>query len=88
MFSVTLALLLSLTRAEALGVVAVVVTLVGLWLNWRRPVHEAEIEEAVKDGKLTTEQAWRRNRWVRRRAKVVVTAGVLLMGAGLLTLFG
>lgn len=86
MFPVTFALLHSLTRAESLGVVAVAVTVTGLWFNWQRPAHEMEIEEAVKDGKLTTEQAWRRVRRVRRRAKVVVAAGVLLMAAALVTL--
>ena len=58
--------------------------LLGLWLNWRRQSLLADIEEAVKNNKLTEEQAWRRTRWVNRAGPLVVFVGLGLLLAALL----
>jgi hypothetical protein len=64
---------------ELLGLVALATMLVGMWLNWQRHRHIEQIEEDVKNGKLTGEQAWRRSRFVHRRATVVVCLGMALV---------
>lgn len=64
---------------EILGLVALATMLIGMWLNWRRQWDIAEIEEDVKNGKITTDQAWRRSRLVHLRATAVVIFGVVLV---------
>jgi hypothetical protein len=64
---------------EVVGLAGAAATLLGVWLNWRRQEHIEEIEEHVKNGKLTTEQAWRRMRLVNWRAQAVVFAGTGLL---------
>lgn len=68
---------------ESAGFAAVAFMLVGLWLNWRRHSLLADIEEAVKNNKLTEEQAWRRTRWLNRAGPLVVFIGVALLVAAL-----
>ncbi len=69
----------ALVTWEIVGLVALGTMLVGMWLNWRRQWDIAEIEEDVKNGKTTTDQAWRRIRFVHRRATAVVVFGVALV---------
>lgn len=64
---------------EILGLVAVLATIVGLWLNWQRSWHIADLEEDVKNGKISEEQGWRRARWVHWRATTVLVLGVTLL---------
>ena len=71
---------------EIVGLVALVTLLIGMWLNWRRQSDIAEIEEDVKNGKITTDQAWRRTRFVQWRATAVVIFGVVLVAVFVLGL--
>ncbi len=64
---------------EIVGLAALGTLLIGVWLNWRRQWDVAEIEEDVKNGKITTDQAWRRTRLVHRRATAVVIFGIGLV---------
>lgn len=64
---------------EVIGLAGAGAMLVGVWLNWHRQDHIEEIEEHVKNGKLTTEQAWRRMRLVNWRAQAVVFIGTALL---------
>lgn len=66
---------------EAFGITAVIATIVGVWLQWKRQAHLAEIEESVKDGRLASEEARQRSRFIDWRAQVLVVAGMTLMMA-------
>ena len=69
---------------EIVGLLAVLVTLVGIWLQWHRNEHISAVEEDLKNAKITEEQAWHRMRLVNWRATVVVAAGlVLLLGTAI-----
>lgn len=74
-----LASLLSGISLETIGLAAVLVTGAGVWLQWQRQEHVADIEEALKDGRLLPQEAERRMRWVTRRATGAVVAGVGLL---------
>lgn len=64
---------------ELVGLAAVAVMLLGLWLSWRRQSLLADIEEDVKNIKLTSEQAWRKSRWVTHAGPVVIVVGMLML---------
>lgn len=64
---------------EALGLAALLMTLAGVWLQWNRPTRVADIEEALKDGRLLPDEAEQRLRAVSRRATGWVLAGMSLL---------
>lgn len=72
-------LILAQRTGEIVGVLAVAIMLVGVWLQWRRHDHVADVEDDIKNAKLTEEQGWRRARWIGRRANAVLVVGVLLL---------
>lgn len=74
-----LAHLVSGSSLEAIGLAALLMTLTGVWLQWHRPAHLSDIEEALKDGRLLPEEAAQRQRWVDRRAAAAVIAGMVLL---------
>lgn len=67
------------TSMEAFGLAAVLVTLAGIWLQWQRPAHVSDIEEALKDGTLPPDKALQRIRRIERRAVTWVIAGMILL---------
>ncbi|ACB73911.1 hypothetical protein [Opitutus terrae] len=71
--------LLSGSSLEAVGLAALLMTLAGVWLQWNRPAHVADIEEALKDGRLLPDEAEQRLRAVSRRATGWVLAGMALL---------
>lgn len=73
------AFMFELTKWEVVGIAALGVTLVALWLNWRRTAAIAQLEEDVKNGKITPDAAWHRSRFVHRRARAALVLGVALM---------
>lgn len=81
-------MLLTREEWEIVGLVAVAVMLLGLWLNWRRQWLIVEIEEDVKNGKITSEQGWRRNQLVNRFAPAVAFLGIGMLAIALVGLFG
>lgn len=76
---VTIAMLLARGTWEIFGLTAVVVTLIGVWLNWRRSWHIADIEEDLKNAKCDEHVAWRRMKVVNWRATAVLVIGVALL---------
>lgn len=64
---------------ELAGICALALLVLGVWMTWRRHSLLEGLEEDVKNVKLTSEQAWRRARWVNRAPPLVVTLGVLVM---------
>lgn len=74
--------------AELIGLAGALAMALGVWLNWRRQEHIEEIEEHVKNGKLTTEQAWRRMRFVNWRAQAVVFLGTALLAVAVYRAMG
>ena len=55
---------------------AILMTLVGMTLHWRLPGLRMAVEESIKDGKMTEEQARRKLRFYARCAPIATLAGV------------
>ena len=55
---------------------AIVLTLAGMAMNWHLPRHRMSMEERVKDGKLTPDEAERRLRFFGWCAPVATLLGV------------
>ncbi len=83
MMKLLVALVWSRPVWEVTGACALGMLLLGVWMTWRRHARLEEIEEDVKNIKLTPEQGWRKVRFVNRAPPVVITLGVLLMIAAL-----
>jgi hypothetical protein len=81
--NVVLSLFSSRPIWEITGLCALALLLLGVWMSWRRQTVLADIEEDVKNIKLTSEQAWRKTKWVNFGPPVVITLGVLLMIAAM-----
>ncbi len=64
---------------ELTGICALALLVLGVWMTWRRHSVLEGLEEDVKNVKLTSDEAWRRARWVNRAPPLVVTLGVLVM---------
>ncbi len=58
---------------------AILLTLVGVALNWNLPRRRMSVEEHVKDGDMTEEQARRHLRFYERFAPVVTLVGVAVL---------
>lgn len=69
-----------LTLSQEMSLVgAGVVTLIGAWLCWTSPRYRMEVEEHVKDGKMTSDEAFRkiqRSQWL---GPAVTILGVALL---------
>jgi hypothetical protein len=66
--------------------VAVTLTLTGMALHWHLPRHRMSMEERMKDGKLTEEQAQRQLRFYGWCAPIATLLGVLVLVAVLFNL--
>lgn len=73
------AVLLTRETWELIGLIALGITLLGVWLNWRRQSMLEDFEEHVKNGKLEPDQAWHRARLVNWLAPTVIFSGVALL---------
>jgi hypothetical protein len=65
-------------------VVAIALTLAGVWVGWRLPWLQMDAEELRKDGNLTSRQVDRRVRWARDGGRLLTLTGLGLLGASLL----
>jgi hypothetical protein len=65
-------------------VFAILVTLSGVWMQWRLSNFEMHAEDQLKDGKLTSRQVENRIRWVRDGGRLLTLAGLGLLGMSLL----
>lgn len=66
-------------------IIAAAATLGGVWLRWRTHGYRMAVEEAMKDGKLNSDQAARRLRLVNRGGVFLTLGGMALMIAGVST---
>lgn len=68
-------------------VVAIILTLSGVWIQWHAGEYSMSAEEAIKNRKLTAEQVVRRLVLIRRGGQVLTFSGLgLLLVALLLTM--
>ena len=74
--------------SEAGLAVALVLTLVGVALHWNQPRHRMSLEELVKDGKVTADEARRQILFYERFAPVATMLGILLLGVVLFDMMG
>ena len=58
---------------------ALVLTVIGMSLHWYQPNHRMGLEERVKDGKITAEEARRQILFYTRFAPVATLLGVILL---------
>ncbi len=65
---------------------AIVLTMVGTALHWHLPRHRMSMEERMKDGKMTEEEANRQIRFLSLCAPIATVAGVLVLVAVLVDL--
>ncbi len=72
--------------SEAGLAAALVLTLVGVALHWNQPRHRMSLEERVKDGKVTPDEARRQILFYERFAPVATMLGILLLGVVLFEL--
>lgn len=59
--------------------VAVLITLSGVWMNWRAHWYRMSAEEAMKDGKLTQDQVDLRLRVFANGSRILTLAGMGLL---------
>jgi hypothetical protein len=71
---------------ELAGVCSGLVTLTGVWLHWRSQWHLSDIEDAVKNGRISADEGQRRMRFVGRRAVVLIFGGLGLLAFTVLAL--
>ena len=68
--------------SHACLVLALVLTLVGVWVQWQGPHYCMSTEEAVKSRRLTQDQGERRLRRLKRGGRWLLLTGMgLLVGA-------
>ena len=65
---------------------AILLTLVGVMLQWYQPSHRMSLEERVKDGKITSEEARRQILFYHRFAPVATLLGVVVLAVVLFDL--
>jgi len=58
---------------------AIVLTGFGMALHWYQPQHRMSLEERVKDGKLTAEEARRQIMFYNRFAPIATLLGVVVL---------
>lgn len=65
---------------------AILLTLTGMALHWHLPRHRMSMEERMKDGKLTEEEARRQIRFYSWCAPIATVVGVVVLVAVLVDL--
>ena len=60
---------------------AILLTLIGMVLHWHLPRHRMSMEERMKDGKMTEEEARRQIRFYGWCAPIATVAGIVVMVA-------
>jgi hypothetical protein len=64
--------------------VAIILTLIGVWMQWHAPTYRMIAEEAMKDGELTHDQVNRRLRALGRTKRACTLAGMVLLVVSLM----
>jgi hypothetical protein len=73
-------ILLAVQFIEGIGVMAAIfLSLVGMVLHWQAPRHRMAVEERIKDGKITPDEAQRQMRFYARLAPLVTAMGILVL---------
>jgi len=73
---------------ELTGLIGIVATLLGVWLQVRRGDFASEAEERVKDGKWTEAEARKRVWLIAWSAGMLTAIGVVCLGLAAVQLFG
>jgi hypothetical protein len=63
-------------RYEILGLIGILASVAGIWMQTRRSHFDSDAEEAVKDGKLTEADARRRMKLIGWSTTVLTLTGV------------
>ncbi len=63
---------------------AILLTVTGMLLHWHLPRHRMSVEEQMKDGKMTEEEARRQIKFYTWCAPIATVAGVIVLLAVLL----
>lgn len=72
-------------RLQALFLsVAIILTLIGVWMQWHAPTYRMIAEEAMKDGELTHDQVNRRLRVLGRTKRACTLTGMALLVVSLM----
>lgn len=79
MLQTRLAWLLTQDGWEWVGMLATAVTTAGVWYRWRSHWHLSDVEEDLKNDKISPDQAQRRSRWIEVRARTLIFGGLGLM---------
>jgi ABC-type nickel/cobalt efflux system permease component RcnA len=78
--SVATLMAFQMTLSQEMSLIgAAVVTLIGVWLCWASPRYRMSVEEHMKDGKMTSDEAFRKiqlNQWL---GPAVTVVGVALL---------
>jgi hypothetical protein len=69
-------------------VIAVVLTLSGVWVQWNVHDYSMNAEEAMKNRKMTAEQVVRRLILIRRGGRILTFAGMALLIVSVLMIAG
>jgi len=64
--------------------VAILLTLIGVWMQWHAPTYSMIAEEAMKEGWLTHDQVNRRLRVIRSTKRLCMLTGLALLVVSLL----
>ena len=64
-------------------ILAIPITLSGVWIHWRKHDFHMDAEEAQKNGKLTHAQVERRMLLIKRGGRVLTITGMVLLVASL-----
>jgi hypothetical protein len=79
MMSSPIAFLLPQYVWGALGCGGAFCALLGMWYAWQRQWHRSDVEEKLKERKVTEDQAQRQIRFIEIRAALLICAGVALV---------
>lgn len=74
---------LAMDKHQLLALTGLPLILGGVWMHWRMSWYCSDAEEAVKDRKLTPEQARRRIALLNRTCSVMTVTGLVMLAVGL-----
>jgi len=64
---------------EGLGATGAMIMLLGMWLAWQQQWHRSDVEERLKDRRITEEAARRQMRFIEIRAALLICVGFALV---------
>jgi hypothetical protein len=71
---------MTITHTEIVGLCGLVISLTSIWLQWDLQQRLSNIEDRLKDGRITGEQAMQKIRFWKYFAPALSLTGVILLG--------